>query len=535
MSRTHTRSEPGAGAAEQRAVIDFLADPNTHGGHAVERFATHGNLVFVAGADAFKIKRAVRFDYMDFSTLAKRHAACLHELTVNRRCGGDLYVGCVPVRRSTNGQLSFRGDGAIVEWVVHMRRFEQKDLLSTLAQQHRIDPALAQQLADAVFACHAGAERRTSSSAVTALQGLALSIGAGLAKTGVFSKAATDQLAAGLSQQLDGAAAVLAERAHRGFVRRCHGDLHLANIVLWRGRPTLYDAIEFDDALATIDTLYDLAFLLMDLDFQGLRPAANAVLNRYLWCSGDDWDLRGLLALPLFLALRAAIRARVTAERAGQEDGATTPLAHLARARRYLDAALDYLAPAPPRLFAVAGFSGSGKTTLAAALAPWIGSAPGAVHLRSDLERKALAGVAELERLPQRSYTSEARQRIYAILRYKATTTLTAKHSVIVDAVYDSEDERAQMPAIADALGVAFAGFWLCADPQRLVARVSARRHDASDATAEVVQAQLGSRTGPLSRRWTSLNAEGSAEQTLQLASAAAGLKLARTTTLAGP
>lgn len=130
-------SQPGSQHAlehgperDQHGVIDFLADPASHGGQPVERFETHGNLVFVAGADAFKIKRSVRFDYMDFSTLAKRRAACLRVVAVNQRCGGDLYVGSVPIRCSPNGHYSFSGDGEIVEWAVRMRRFEQEALLS---------------------------------------------------------------------------------------------------------------------------------------------------------------------------------------------------------------------------------------------------------------------------------------------------------------------------------------------------------------------------------------------------------------------
>ena len=226
-------------------------------------------------------------------------------------------------------------------------------------------------------------------------------------------------LARGLSKQISGSAATLDERAAAGFVRRCHGDLHLANIVMWEGRPALYDAIEFDEAVATIDTLYDLAFLLMDLDRHNQRPAANIVLNRYLWQSGMPLDLQGLIAMPLFLALRAAIRAMVTADRAAQEDreGRETDLE---KARHYLRAALGYLEVAPPQLVAVGGLSGTGKTTLAASLAPWLGRAPGAIHLRTDLERKRLAGVGELDRLPESAYSQEARKRIYDVLHEKA-------------------------------------------------------------------------------------------------------------------
>ena len=364
------------GEPDQRAVIEFLADPASHGGQPVRCFETHGNLVFVAGDDAFKVKRAVRFDYMDFSTLGKRRAACEREVAVNRRCGGDLYVGAIPIRRLPNGRLSLGGDGAIIDWAVRMRRFEQKALLSERARIAGIDSALAKQVADAVYACHDGADCAPRSSGLEALQELCRSIAVGLKGQGVFADKDIDRLAVGLSQQLDAAAGVLNQRAQRGYVRRCHGDLHLANIVLWRGQPVLYDAIEFDEALATIDTLYDLAFLLMDLDVHGLRPAANVVLNHYLWLSGDDWHLRGLPALPAFLALRAAVRARVMGDRAGQQPAHVRSKA-IADARRFLDAALSYLVPPAPELMAVGGFSGTGKSTLAAALAPWIGARRG--------------------------------------------------------------------------------------------------------------------------------------------------------------
>lgn len=179
-------------------------------------------------------------------------------------------------------------------------------------------------------------------------------------------------------------------------------------------------------------------------------------------------------------------------------------------------------------LVAVGGLSGSGKTTLAAALAPCIGSAPGAVHLRSDLERKALAGVGELEHLPDSAYTAEARRRVYEVLRDKAQMILAANHSVIVDAVYDAESDRDEIEAMAGTLGVPFRAFWLQADPHELLARVAARHNDASDATPRVVHTQLGLHTGRLSPGWKPLNAGTSAEETARQAMAAAGFALPR-------
>ncbi len=290
----------------------------------------------------------------------------------------------------------------------------------------------------------------------------------------------------------------------------------------------LYDAIEFDEAIATVDTLYDLAFLLMDLDCCGQRPVANIVLNRYLWRSRDDLDLQGLIALPAFLALRAGVRAMVTVDRAAQEDHDARQK-DLAKAQRYFRAALAFLEPAPPCLIAVGGLSGTGKTTLAASLAPLIGSAPGAVHLRSDLERKALAGVGETARLPVEAYTSEARTRIYQVLRERARLVLAAGHSVIVDAVYADEAEREAIAKVAAGLGVDFRGLWLEADPARLFVRVEARRNDASDATPDTIRAQLQWAVGDLSSAWAVVDAGGTATETLRRATAVLGLAPAET------
>jgi uncharacterized protein len=518
-----SRQVATTGADDQREAIEFLGRPESYGVDRVECLETHGNLVFLAGADAYKIKRAVRFEYMDFSTLEKRRAACHREVEVNRRWAPDLYRGCVAIRRRADGTLVLDGAGEVVEWGVHMRRFEQSDLLSTRAERNQLNHPLAMRLAYAVFASHKKAERISPQSGVAPYRDLVGSICQGLAAADVFDER-IDRLAENLRLQVDRAAAILDMRAAHGFVRRCHGDLHLANIVLYHGKPTLYDAIEFDEALATIDTLYDLAFLLMDLDFQGQRPAANVVLNRYLYCSGEGLDLKGLAALPLFLALRAAIRALVTSDRAAQE-GSQGRNRDLERARRYLKAALDYARPAAPTLVVVGGLSGTGKTTLAAALAPWLGAAPGAVHLRSDLERKVLAGVGELEQLPGTAYTPQARQRVYKSLHEKAASALQAQHSVIIDAVYDNEGHRREIEALANSLQTPLFGLWLRANAATLMARVAARHNDASDATPEVVQRQLSEDIGALSARWAPLDAGNNATETFEAAMSVIGVK----------
>ena len=503
---------------EQAQVIAFLSDPASYPGKPkrVEQFETHGALVFLAGEEAWKIKRAVRFPYMDFSTLEKRRTACVRELEINRRLAPEMYLGVMPITRSRDGRLQLGGSGEIVEWSVHMRRFDQAGLLSHIADAGPIPSDLADALADVVFESHRAAPSGSRGGGAERLVRLVASVPRTLATlTDTFDAAAVQRLGERAASALRRAAAVLDERAAAGFVHRCHGDLHLNNIVLWRGRPVLFDAIEFDEELATIDTLYDLAFLLMDLDNRGHRGVANVVLNRYLWRSGATLELQGLAALPLFLGLRAAIRAMVTAERAKQESS-DAGVRDRQRARDYLQAANAYLAPCPSRLIAVGGLSGTGKSTLARRLAPELGPAPGAVHLRSDLERKQLYGVEETIRLGPETYTQGARDRVYAVLHEKARDVLAAGHAVIVDAVFAKPEQRARIEAVATELGVPFHGLWLTAPPERLIERVAARQGDASDATSEVVRHQLGRHLGAFSATWKETDASGSAETTLQ-------------------
>ena len=221
---------------------------------------------------------------------------------------------------------------------------------------------------------------------------------------------------------------LLDRRRANGKVRRCHGDLHLRNICLFDDKPTLFDCLEFSDALASIDVLYDLAFLLMDLEHRGLAEFANVVLNRYLDLTGED---DGLAAMPLFLSLRAAIRAHVTATAMDQAAAAERKQEPAAEARSYLSLAARLLRPRPRRLVAIGGLSGSGKSTLATALAPAIG----ARVLRSDVIRKRLFGVTPETRLPAHAYAAEISRLVYETLRQRAAAALASGYSVIIDAV----------------------------------------------------------------------------------------------------
>jgi uncharacterized protein len=508
---------------DQQNVIAFLGSAAAYEPRPdrVDQIETHGALVFLAGDIALKIKKDVRFDYMDFSTLELRRRACLRELEINKPRAPEIYLDVVPVTYEATGLLAIGGHGEPVEWAVRMRRFPQSDLLSTIADRGPLDASICHQLADAVAAYHRECSVADDHKGAAHLRHIAGSIGAELALHAPWITAAdVEAFRKASARQIERVASLLSERGRNGYVRRCHGDLHLGNVVLWKAAPVLFDAIEFDEAIATIDVLYDLAFLLMDLDHRGQRQNANLVFNRYLWrCDAEQ--LEGLAAMPLFLALRAGIRAMVLAQRATQEHDAARE-ADLKRARAYAAHALEYLHPPTPLLVAVGGLSGSGKSTLAAALAPLIGSAPGAVHLRSDLERKALFKREPLDRLPPEAHSASTNETVYSILSQKAAIALRAGHSVIVDAVFAVPDERSAIEQCAQAAQVPFQGVWLDADPAVLRARVTKRRDDASDATAEVVQMQLAYDTGEIS--WTRIAAGGSVGSSLQAAARLLGI-----------
>ena len=502
----------------QQAVIDFLGRPATHGGAPVKRIDTHAATVFLAGSRALKIKRAVRFPFLDYSTLAKRKAACMAELEVNHPYAPAIYRRAVAITRADDGTLAIGGEGTPVEWAVEMRRFDEMQTLDHLAAARRIDDALADALGRAVARAHAAAPIAKAADFTHALSEIIAQNDVELrAAPELFPSRAVSALTDATRGAFERVRALLAARERAGRVARGHGDLHLGNIVLLDGVPVLFDAIEFDPKIATGDMLYDLAFLLMDLIERGLTPAANIVLNRYLNETRRSEDLDALAALPLFLSLRAAIRAKVAAARralgtagAGAEQSA----------RDYFALAGKLLAPQPPILVAVGGLSGTGKSLLARALAAEILPEPGAVVLRSDVERKVLFAVAEADRLPETAYARDVTTQVYALLIDKARRVIGAGYSAIVDAVFADAGERAAI--VKAGAGAAFHGLFLTADLATRLSRVGGRKGDASDADAAVARVQEQYDLGAM--QWTLVDASGSPEQTLRRAKAALGL-----------
>jgi uncharacterized protein len=501
----------------QEAVFQFLTAPETHGlSEPVERVDTANAVVFLAGADVYKVKRAVKFPFMDLSTLDKRRDACEAEIAVNRASAPQIYLSALPIVRRGE-TFAIGGDGETVEWVVHMRRFDENATLDRIADQGGVSDRIIDKLALAIRHMHARAPLRDASRAAHALQTYIEQNRAAFAeRPDLFDPPTARKLTDDSRLSFGNVRPILLERGKAGFVRRCHGDLHLRNIVLLEGEPTLFDAIEFSDEIASGDVLYDLAFLLMDLEERGLRASANRLFNRYVAPESPE-ALTGLAALPLFLSLRAAIRAKVEAANAERLKAEKRDEAH-ALARRYFDCAIRFLTYAPPRLVAVGGLSGVGKSALAGVLAPEIGRAPGALWLRSDVERKAMFGIEEAAHLPASAYSSDVTRDVYERLIGKARIALRAGQSVLLDATFAAAAERSAAGRLAAEVGVPFAGLFLDAPLAIRLERIGSRRADASDADADVARRQSAE---PLDEKgWSPVAASGRLSETTALARA---------------
>ena len=515
MTERQAGSQAGSHVvADQSEAFAVLADPAQHGiTEPVIRIDTAISAVFLAGRHAYKVKRAVRFSYLDFSLLTHRRELCAREIERNRPNAPDLYLDVVAITREADGRCMLGGKGEAIEWAVRMRRFDPEQTLDRIAEKGPLAASVIDDLAGMLARAHGVAPHREVE---PWLADLALYIeqneSAFLEWPALFAPERVHALTKACWAMLDGLRPLLAQRGRLGHVRLCHGDCHLRNIVMDEGRPVLFDAIEFDDGIATGDVLYDLGFLVMDLWERGDRTGANRLLFRYLAITHLADHLEGLAALGFFMAVRAAIRAKVVAAQMPHLHGEARQRTE-DDAMRYFESAEAFLQPVSPMLIAIGGLSGTGKSTLALALAPQIGRAPGAVVLRTDVERKALYGIPETARLPREAYRPEITEDVYHRLMIQARTALAAGHSVILDAVFADPHERDVAERMAQAVEAPFAGLWLTAPAAVLEARVAGRVGDASDAGIAVVRQQLHYDLGPLS--WARVDASGTPAETL--------------------
>ncbi len=470
----------------QKSLVEALARGAAIGlSPPVEHIQTHLNHVFLSGAHAFKLKRAVRFPFVDFRTPDRRKAACEAEVSINTALGSPFYVGAVPVVRSANGSLALGGDGIVEDWLVEMRRFDGREQFDVLASAGSLSVEVVEAATSAIVGMHRKAPagklgghtadyRQTIRTLERTEAEAAARLGLELGLPSPFEA---------LDRELARIGPVIEKRRRAGKVRRVHGDLHLRNICLFEDRPVPFDALEFDERLATIDVLYDLAFLLMDLRRAGLPQHANAAMNRYWDAAGEDED--ALAILPFFMALRAAVRMAVAIADARLEE-----------AQDYRNLAFGFLSREEGLLVAIGGLSGAGKSAVAKEVAHRLPGPAGARLLRSDVLRKRALGLPDCEHAREDAYAPEKRAQVYRDLGVRAAIARRAGASVIADATFRVASARATLQATERN----FHGFWLHAPVQVRLARLAGRKNDASDAGALVALSQC--EPGDLGSAW---------------------------------
>jgi uncharacterized protein len=454
---------------------------------------THISAVFVGGDTVWKLKKAVRLPFLDFTALGAREHFLRRELEINKPAAPGLYRDVIGIARREDGTLHLSNDAAI-DFVLRMARVPDGDFLDVIASHNGLTEELLDALGDTVAAYHAeiprvdGVDFEQSMRRITEVN---MRSAAAVGLPPVELESWQTRMVEAIASRHNWFAA----RSSAGFIRRCHGDLHLGNICLWEGKPVPFDALEFDEAMATIDVGYDLAFLLMDLDRRAGRAAANRVMNRYIARRGDDAVAAGF---PMFLSQRAIIRAHVLASTGHERAGGQESAGYLAAAGSYL----DYVTPV---VIAIGGLQGTGKSTLARALAPEIGPAPGALVLRSDETRKRLHGVPPEARLPPSAYSPAANAATNEALVEQARVAAEAGHAVIVDATFLDSSVRGALERAVIQAGTRFLGVWLFAPLAVLEERIAARSGDASDATVEVLR--RSAQDGPGAGDWLQVDA----------------------------
>lgn len=472
--------------------------PVTH----IELIETHISWVLLTGQYAYKIKKNVQFDFLDFSTLDKRRFYCQEELRFNSRFAPDLYLQVVPITGSTQ-HPQMNGSGEAIEYAVKMKQFDGSQLLSHIADRGELSTSIIDQLADLIAQFHRHAASDTSNSHFGTPQEIQHWFQGNFShiRPLIHNEKLLQQI---LQLEQWGEQALLKnkrlieQRKQRGFIRECHGDLHLGNITLIDGKVTPFDGIEFNPGLHWIDVISEIAFVVMDLQQRGFNQFAYRFLNRYLSANGD---YEGLAVLPYYLVYRALVRCKIALLRWEQHQNSQD----MQEAESYATLAQKYSQQKPTQLFITHGYSGSGKSTFSAQVAENLGI----IHLRSDIERKRLIYHTKQDQ-PQKisSNENEVNQGIYApdkvLLVYHrlaelASALLDAGFPVLIDAAFLQRRQRELFTELASKkqLGCLILDF--CAPEQALKQRISERRQsgsDASEATLAVLEHQLKTAQG---------------------------------------
>ena len=473
-----------------------------HPVRAVDLIETHISWVLLTGRTAYKIKRPVHYPFIDLRSPRQRRSLCYEELRLNRRFAPELYLDVRPIRRR-RGEARIGGSGPIIEHAVRMREFPRAQQLDALLEARHIEPAELGSFGTALARLHQRLPDARAGQAwgEPAAQVAVIKHNAAEALRAAAAFGATRTLRAlqvSLGDWADAAWPLLAHRFAMHHVRECHGDLHAANIVRHAKRLLPFDCLEFDPALRWIDVADEVSFLLVDLEARERPLHAQAFLAGYLGASGD---YQACLLTPVFKAHRALVRAKVLALGAARGAGTARRLFG-----KYLECAQRALAPRRPALVLMSGMSGSGKTWLARQLAPPLG----AVHVRSDIERKRLAGLPAAARsgsaLAQGLYARAMTVAVYERLAECAADSLAGGYTTIVDATFARAEDRARFRALAFSLGVSLCILYCHAPPTTLRRRITERGRrgrDPSEANLEVLRWQEVHFVAPAAREAT--------------------------------
>ena len=464
---------------------------------------THISWIFLTGRYAYKLKKPVDLGFLDFSTPERRRHCCLEELRLNRRLCTGLYLDVLPVTAERDG-FRIGGEGPESDWVVRMSQFDRSFELDRLLAAGELSPERVREISRIVSDFHRTAPAADESSSFGTPDVLLVPMVENLDRTeGLLHSPeeceAIEAIRSWTVAEHRRLSPVLLERKARGFVRECHGDMHTGNMVVWEGKVTIFDCIEFNPNLSVIDVMSDAAFLFMDLQHSAYPGLAWEFMNAYL---SEGGDYGGLRVLRLYCAYRAMVRAKVTAIRLMQEGDPEARRKSLDEHRSYLSLALGYVRPAPPALLLMHGVSGSGKSVLASGLA----AAGGFVHLRSDVERKRLFGMSPLQGSRPSGidiYTHGATTETYRILLEAAGHALSGQWPVIVDATFLREEQRRPFIELAERTGCRCRILSLTAPGEVLRERVRSRLEhgaDPSEADLAVLDRQLQS-IEPLTRK----------------------------------
>ncbi len=465
-----------------RAMLeaDFYPHPVTE----IELIQTHISWVVLTGPCAYKLKKPHDFGFLDFSTLERREHFCHLELQLNRRLAPELYLDVLPLCRQSDG-YAFGEEGEVVDYCVKMRQFGRTALMSDRIRDPDFDPGCIDTLAADIAAFHGRPPCPETLHAFGSPEQLLrhvldnLEAGRALKETGIATL--TGQLEKHSRQAIARLKPLIEERRKHGFVRECHGDLHMKNIALIDGRPVAFDCIEFSDEYRIIDTMNDIAFLSMDCDARDRPDLGFRFLSRYLEHSGD---YAGLRLMNLYTSYRAGVRGKVASLLA--RDPAMDECekkAQIDEARRYFLLASNYWQTQPPRLFAIGGLSGSGKSHLALQ-----GCGPErAVIISSDATRKRLA-----EQHPDLAlYGQTMTDMTYAAMFDAARICLAAGFPVILDATFLDPGQRNACRALGEQADVETVFFWLDMPEEELKRRIIRRAgRDISDADLQVLDMQ---------------------------------------------